>query len=102
MIFSKKIKWTFRRSPDIEMKSPEPERESSHDDNDEWEIRTILDSRWTRIAGKRVLQYQVEWVGWPEDKEWYDADGGNFDNGPEVVRDFHSRYPAKPRMKISR
>ena len=58
---------------------------------EEWEVEDILDARSYR--GK--LQYRVKWVGWDEDREWYDATG--FDNSPEIVEDFHSRYPDKPK-----
>ena len=58
---------------------------------EEWEVEDILDARSHR--GK--LQYRVKWVGWDEDREWYDAAG--FENSPEIVKDFYSRYPKKPR-----
>ena len=60
---------------------------------EEWEVEDILDARSYR--GK--LQYRAKWVGWDEDREWYDATG--FSNSPEAVEDFHSRYPDKPRFR---
>ena len=58
---------------------------------EEWEVEDILDARSYR--GK--LQYRVKWVGWDEDREWYDAIG--FDNSPKIVENFHFRYPDKPK-----
>ena len=58
---------------------------------EEWELEDNLDARSYR--GK--LQYWVKWVSWEENREWYDATG--FDNSPEIVEDFHSRYPDKSR-----
>ena len=40
----------------------------------------------------------MKWVGWDEDREWYDIAG--FENFPEIIQDFHARYPKKPRSKI--
>ena len=53
---------------------------------EEWEVEDILDARSHR--GK--LQYRVKWVAWDEDREWYNAIG--FENSPEIIEDFHSRY----------
>lgn len=58
---------------------------------EEWEVEDILDARSYR--GK--LQYRVKWLGWDEDRDWYDAAG--FENSPEIVQDFHSHYLEKPR-----
>lgn len=61
----------------------------------EFGIDDILDSR----KHYRRLQYKAKWTGYPagapENDVWYDA--SNFDNAKEVVEDFHSRYPHKPR-----
>ena len=62
------------------------------DDEEEWEVDDILDSR--RSHGR--LQYKVKWAGFDLDLEWYDAENGEFDNAKEVVSDFHARYPRKP------
>jgi len=62
-------------------------------DEDEWEIDDILNSRRYR----RRLQYRVKWNGYDNDLNWYNADGDEFMNAQEVVDDFHIRYPNKPR-----
>ena len=58
---------------------------------EEWEVEDILDVR----SYQSKLQYRVKWVGWDEDREWYEAIG--FNNSPEIVENFHFRYPDKPK-----
>ena len=55
-------------------------------------MEEILDIR--RIRGG-VVQYKVQWVGYPPDPTWYPSH--NFDNAPDILNDFHTRYLAKPR-----
>ena len=64
------------------------------DDEEEWEVDDILDSR--RYGRGKRLQYRVKWKGCDTDLEWYNADGGEFDNCQDLVKDFHLRYPQKP------
>ncbi len=65
------------------------------DDEDEWEVEDILNSRHYG-RGKR-LQYRVNWKGYDVDLHWYNADESEFEGCPEVVNDFHERYSNKPR-----
>jgi len=60
-------------------------------DEDEWKIDDILDSRRYR----RRLQYRVKWKGYDNDLNWYNADGDEFMNAQEVVDDFHTKYSRK-------
>jgi len=60
-------------------------------DEDEWEIDDILDSRRYR----RRLQYRVKWKSYDNDLNWYNADGDEFMNAQEVVDDFHTKYSRK-------
>jgi hypothetical protein len=73
----------------------EPPQPVVVDDEDEWEVDDILDSRLFG-RGKR-LQYKVKWKGIDQDLDWYNADGGEFDNCQDLVDDFHRRYPTKPK-----
>lgn len=59
----------------------------------EWPLEEILDSK--KPHGR--LKYRCKWEGIDEDLEWYNADDGEFDNSRDLVEDFHSRYPDKPR-----
>jgi hypothetical protein len=59
-----------------------------------YEVSAILDSRKER----KKLQYLVEWVGYeetPEHRTWEPAE--NLAHATDYVRDFHHRYPAKPK-----
>jgi hypothetical protein len=64
------------------------------DDHLEYEVSAILDSRRHR----NQLQYLVEWAGFegtPEHQTWEPA--SNLENAAEYIRDFHRRYPLKPK-----
>ena len=63
------------------------------DNTDEWELDDIVDSRVRH--GK--LQYKCQWTNWDRDDDWYNVNGGNFDNAQKIVEDFHERYPRLPR-----
>jgi len=69
----------------------EPSRPIVVNDEDEWEIDDILNSRRYR----RRLQYRVKWKGYDNDLNWYNADGDEFMNAQEVVDEFHTRYSRK-------
>ncbi len=58
---------------------------------DEWEIDDILNSRRYR----RWLQYQVKWKSYDNDLNWYNADDDEFMNTQEMIDDFHIKYSRK-------
>ena len=58
------------------------------DDNEEWHVEEILDSRIYR----RTLQYLVKWVGFDR-PDWEPAEGVN---KVEAVDQFHQRYSEMP------
>ena len=61
------------------------------DDNEEWEVAEILDSR----VRHKKLQYLVAWKNFgPESNTWEPAE--NLMNAPEVSAAFHARFPDKP------
>ncbi|EFQ96383.1 hypothetical protein PTT_01418 [Pyrenophora teres f. teres 0-1] len=60
------------------------------DEDDEYEVEKILNARVYR----KKLQYRVQWLGYEEDPEWYDA--SNFKNSPHRLRDFHTANPLHP------
>lgn len=62
---------------------------------EEWEVDDILNSRLYG-RGKR-LQYQVKWKDYDRDIQWYNTDGEEFQYCQDIVRDFHSKNPEKPR-----
>lgn len=62
------------------------------EDELEWEVEEILDSKHIR----RHLHYKVRWTGHPpSDDSWEPAP--NLKNAPDRVNAFHLRYPSKPR-----
>ena len=62
------------------------------DGTEEWPVDDILDSR--RHYGR--LQYRVNWAGFEDDGEWYNADDGEFEHAADVVEEFHKAHPLKP------
>ncbi len=60
-------------------------------DEDEWKINNILNSRWYR----RWLQYQVKWKNYDNNLNWYNADNDEFMNTQEMIDDFHIKYSRK-------
>jgi hypothetical protein len=61
----------------------------------EYEVEQILDSRRRR----RRLEYLVKWKGYPiSDNSWEPAT--NVANSPQLLDEFHSDYPAKPRPRV--
>ncbi len=54
-------------------------------DEDEWKIDDILNSRWYQ----RWLQYKVKWNDYDNDFNWYNADDDKFMNAQKIVDDFH-------------
>ncbi len=52
---------------------------------DEWKIDNILNSRWYR----RQLQYRIKWNDYDNDLNWYNTDDDEFMNIQKIVDDFH-------------
>jgi hypothetical protein len=61
----------------------------------EFEVEAILDSR----VRHRRLQYLVSWLGHNE-RTWEPS--SNVANCPDLIAEFHARYPAKPGPQSSR
>ena len=59
-------------------------------DDEEWEIEEILNSR----IYQKKLQYQVKWIGFDEDQTWYYV--SNFVGSPHWLHIFHMDYPNHP------
>ncbi len=62
-------------------------------DEDEWKIDDILNSRRYR----RQLQYRIKWNNYDNDLNWYNADDDEFMNAQKIVDDFHIQYSNKLR-----
>jgi hypothetical protein len=60
----------------------------------EFEVLEILDSRTIR----KKLEYLVQWQGYNvSEKTWKPV--ANLCNIPEMIQEFHRRYPEKPSSK---
>lgn len=63
------------------------------DDEDEWEVEKVLNSRFRY----RKLQYLVKWKGFGEDgNTWEPAE--NLEHSPDLVSEFHQRFPTAPSL----
>ncbi len=58
------------------------------DDEDEWEVKNILNFRHYR----RGLQYRVNWKDYDVDLHWYNVDENEFKDCSKIVNDFHQKY----------
>lgn len=64
------------------------------DDEEEYEIERILDSRPT--CNKRGIEYLVKWKGYPDsENQWLTRT--HLMHAQEVVNDFHKTHPSAPR-----
>jgi transposase InsO family protein len=80
--------------------SSEPPPPVEADGLEEWEVEEILDSRWERRGrGGPRLRYTVKWVGYDEPTE---EPADYLESAGEIVRNFHRRYPLKPRLDGAR
>ena len=65
-------------------------KEEAEDEEEEWDVEEILDSRWT----KGQLEYLVKWLDFgPEDNSWQPATNLHC---LEKVKEFHQRNPDRP------
>ncbi len=62
-------------------------------DEDEWEVKNILNFRHYRWW----LQYHVNWKEYDVDLHWYNVDENEFKNCQKIVNDFHEWYSNKSR-----
>ena len=61
------------------------------DSFEEYEVEKILDSKRFR----KQLKYLIKWEGYPvSENSWEPA--AHLKNAPDLVKEFHRRYPAKP------
>ena len=66
------------------------------DENEEFEISEILDSRYKGRSAHKTIEYLVKWTGY-DHPTWEPSD--NLENSPLAVEDFHNRYPNKPSLQ---
>ena len=75
----------------------QPEAPVIIDDHEEYGIDDILDAKLIR----KKVYFKAKWTGYeegdPANNEWYPA--SDFYNARDIVEDFYSRYPRKPKWK---
>lgn len=77
------------------LREPEPE---IVDGEEMWEVEAITDSRWFGRGRQREVRYHVRWRGFgPEYDTWEPA--ANVEGSGDLVSDFHTRHPSKPRPR---
>ena len=77
----------------------EPPEPIQIDDQPEWEVLELLDSRY--YYGR--VQYRAKWKGFDQDLTWYYA--SDFEHSPDLLKAFHDKYPNKPsqdKVKVTR
>lgn len=69
---------------------------AGEDDEEEYEIDYIVNSRWRTTRGEKYFEYLIHWTGYGvEDRSWTDASQFE-DDDPPVVK-FHKQNPSKPK-----
>lgn len=69
--------------------------DEAEEDEEEYEIDYIVNSRYRVERGKKHLEYYVHWLNYSkDDRSWTDA--AQFDDDDPPVMDFYARYPNKP------
>ncbi len=91
-VFHVSLLETFRESS-ISGRIQPPPPVVEIDNHQEYEVEEILDSRLRR--GR--LEYFVHWRGYDINERTWEP-SSNLINAPDKVREFHRRYPNKPKM----
>jgi hypothetical protein len=60
------------------------------DDEQEFDVEDIIDSRLTDRSINKRLQYKIKWVKHSSDRKWYSIE--NFENAKKIVTNYHQRY----------
>ena len=83
--------WLLRKDPQDPLpgQQNEPPGPVRLGENPEWQVDDIVGSRYHYHR----LQYRANWTGYPHDRTWYYADGGQFVNAQDVVNEYHRLNP---------
>jgi CHAT domain-containing protein len=60
------------------------------DDEQEFDVKDIIDSRLTDRSTNKRLQYKIKWVRHSSDRKWYSTE--NFENAKKIVTNYHQKY----------
>ena len=87
-VFNEVLLLPFKHPEFSQQEMPGPVAAVKIDDNQEWEVEFIRDSRRRRWQ----LQYLVHWKDWPdEDDTWEPLK--NLANATQAIHDFYARHP---------
>ncbi len=70
------------------------------DDEQEFDVENIIDSRLVERTINKKLQYKIKWIEHSFDRKWYSVE--NFDHSKEIVVDYHQRYFDKSKSHFLR
>ena len=62
----------------------------------QYEVEEVLDSRRNKRR-RNLLEYKVHWKGYPREDDSWLPHSELQDTAPELLQEFHDRYPKKPR-----
>jgi hypothetical protein len=60
------------------------------DDEKEFDVEDIIDSRLIKRVFNKRLQYKIRWTEHSSNRKWYSIE--NFENAKEILTDYHQRY----------
>jgi hypothetical protein len=83
-----------RYMPPVEGQHPPEPQPTIVDDNDEYEVERILDSK----LRYRKLHYHVQWAGYNYLRTTWEP-AKNLENAQDLVDEFHAANPTKPRPR---
>ena len=92
--FNEKLVTPYHAPSFPSQQKPPPPPPVVVNEQEEYEVQKILDSkmRWGKV------HYLVKWKGYSDaHNEWVPSE--NCDNAKEAVKDFHKKFPAKPRPR---
>jgi hypothetical protein len=60
------------------------------DDEKEFDVEDIIDSRLIKRTLNKRLQYKIRWIKHSSNRKWYSIE--NFENAKEILTNYHQRY----------
>src|SRR5688572_18995802 len=76
---------------------PPPPEPVELDDNYEYTVQDIIDSKIVKRGKKRTMQYLVNWMGYADNANSWEP-LSSLANSAEAIKEFHERHPKAPRL----
>ena len=90
-IFNQDLLLPFRPLVYPQQCLPSPPDPTLIDDEEEWEVDFIKDSRWTNRL-RCSVQYLVHWKGFNNDEDTWEP-ARNLVHASDIISEFHLKYP---------